>query len=241
MQWFIASFVTHRHPEDISVGVFQSREYWSLLTAADSDAGYDKSLDLAKRNVSELSSEWASEWALDGISELLSVSEPPEDGSELIWSQLELRPRELDDCIKPKEKLSVFNPPTGRQRASGWHVCELVEVEVHDTGSHGDSLLVWIDTHLIRAPDAESAYRSAVELGTREALDSGGHRCDGDSAHWEFRGLRDLIETLGPPSDGVVLWFVESNLSAEQLHKLVRPRPNLGVFEWEKNQRLGGA
>ena len=84
--------------------------------------------------------------------------------------------------------------------------------------------------------------------------------------HWEFRGLRDLIETLGPPSGGRVLWFEDLNISLDlvllevhdngshgnsllvwtyshltQLHKLVPPRPRLGAFKWQARQHLGGA
>jgi hypothetical protein len=241
MPWFTASFVSHRRLEGIGAGTFRSREYSSLLTAADADTAYDISLGLAKRTVGELTSEGAGEWILDGISDLLIVAEPPEDGSELTWTQQELLPHELDDYIKTKEELSVFNAPARQRQASVWHVCKLVLVEVHDTGSHGDSRLVWTNTHLIKATDAELAYGSAVELGTKQAFESGTHRCDGDSAHWEFQGLRDLIETLGPPSDGGVLWFEEVNISSEQLRKLIPPRRNLGVFEWEARQHLSGA
>jgi hypothetical protein len=136
-----------------------------------------------------------------------------------------MRPQELADYVTTKDRLSVLSAP-GR-RGCGWYVCKLVEVEVHDTGSHGDSLLVWTNSHLIRATDAESAYRIAVELGAKWAFEVGTHRCDTDNAHWEFLGLRDLIGTLGPPSDGGVLWFEESNISLEQ------------KFEWDeaKNRR----
>ena len=165
----------------------------------------------------------------------------PEEGSELTWTQQELLPHELASYVKTKEALSIFSAPDRRRRASGWYVCEVVEVEVHDTGSHGDSILVWTNSHLIRATDAESAYDSAVDLGTKEALGLGSHRCDSDNAHWEFRGVRNFVETLGTPREGSVLWFEESNIPLERLNKLIPPRPSLGVFEWQAHQRLSGA
>jgi hypothetical protein len=242
VQWFITSFITHRQPRGLSVGMFQSREYWSLLTAAAADVAYDKALDLAKKTVDELTSDVSGKWTFDGLSELLIVGEPPEDHSELMWTQQELSPCQLDNYVKAKDKLSVFKAERGPWPASAWYVCELVLVEVHDAGSsHGDSILVWTNSHLIRETDTESAYGYAVELGTKEASDSGVHRCDGDNAHWSFRGLRDLIETIGPPSDGGVLWFEEFNSSLEHLNNLISPRSKLGVFEWEAQQHLSGA
>jgi len=238
LQWFMASFVTHRRILGATEGVVQAQEYSCLLTAADSSAAYQNSLDLAKMVTGKLAEGKPDEWEIDGISELLIVAEPPEVGSELSWTQQELTPKELEQYVNPKEQLSAFRHSRQSWPASGWYVCRLVLVEVHDTGDHGETLLVWTDSHLIMATDATSAHMSAVELGTRKAFESGAHRCDGDNAHWEFRGLRDLVETVDPPRDGGILLCEELAVSLEQLYKLIPPRENLSVFEWEARRHL---
>ena len=164
------------------------------------------------------------------------VMEPPSDRSELIWAQQEIRLDELGKYAKAKDELSVFNVPGASQHSTGWYICKLVLVEVHDTGTHGDTLLMWIDSHLIKAIDADSAYRSATDLGKTQASESGTHRCNGDMAHWEFKGLRDLVEALSPPCDGAILWIEKFAASSGELRKLIPARPDLGVFAWESRQ-----
>ena len=137
--------------------------------------------------------------------------EEPASGIEILWEDMELRPDEVGERIKPKGSLGVFATASNPAHGSGWYLCELVFVEVHDTGTHGDTVLVWVNSYLLEASDDESAYALAVELRSNRETESGSHRCDGDSAHWEFRGLRDLNRILEAPRDGAILWFDEEN------------------------------
>lgn len=238
MRWHIASFAAHRESSDVEPVTFPSRKYWCILMAESTDAAYTKLLDLAQKVVRTLVTQNGGKWSLDGITELLIVPEPPSEGSELMWTEQERLPHELGSYVRKKDQLTVFT--RFQQPENDWYVCKLVLVEVHDTGSHGDSCLTWTNSRLIRASDAESAYSCAVDLGNKEASESGTHRCDGDGAHWEFAGLRDLIQTIDHPRDGGILWFEELNLSCDELRTVVPPRSKLGAFEWEERQRLSG-
>ncbi len=231
MQWYIASFIAHRGVTDVRTVTVLSRRYWCILLADSTDLAYDRFLGLAGQTVRTLADQEGGGWSLSGISELLRVPEPPSEGSELMWVEQEYDPGGLENYIKKKEQLRVFASP--QCSGSNWYVCDLVLVEVHETGSHGNSRLVWTNSHLIRAFDAESAYNSAIDLGNKQASESGTHRCDGDTSHWEFAGLRDLIQTIDEPRDGGTLWFEELDVSSEQLRNMVPPRMNLGAFEWE--------
>ncbi len=239
MQWYIASFISHRQSSDKALSSVSAREYWCILKANSSDSAYSKALSLGEKVAGELVTQEGSEWALDGLSELLLILEPPAANSELAWVQEEVRPRELASYVKKKDELRAFSTSTAAN-LSDWYVCKLVLVEVHDTGTHGDSLLLWTNWHLILATNAESAYSSAEELGRQQASESGGHRCDGDRAHWEFKGLRDLIWTIDPPIDGGKLWFEEIMVPPDHIAELIPSRSKLGVFDWERRQRGSG-
>ena len=230
MAWYLASFITHRASEDS----FLCRNCWIILTAPNSDAAYDKSLDLAQSIVQKMSMEHSSQWMLDGPSQLLRM-DPPAPYREISWAESEMDSATLAGHVSTKDHLRAFQPDAGEHSGSGWYVCELVVVEVHDVGSHGETLLVWTNTHLIEAPDRECAYKSALDLGRLH--EDGHHRCDGDLAHWECRGLRDLLPAIEPPRDGALLWFEEFSTSPEELRTRVPPRSELGVFEWEATQR----
>jgi len=238
MPWYTASFVTHQLADGIDGSGFTSREYWCLLTAEDSAKAHVKAVSLAEAAVDRLATDKGSKWRFDGLSELLMTIDPePSPSGELTWAEEELPPDTLDEYVKKKDQLSIFKPSAQPKEASGWYVCDLVLVEVHDTGSHGDSLLVWIDQYLISALDAESAYDSALALGREQITEPRSHRCDGNGAHWEFKGLRNVVQTIDPPIDGGMLYFEESTLSLEQLRALIPPRVELGVFRWEASHR----
>ena len=238
VQWYTASFLIHRQIKRAEV--LPSQEYWYLLSAEDNDVAYAKALGLATNMVRELIIKPGEPWILDGLSDLLIVADDPmvPDG-ELVWTEQELRPDELKRYVRAKEQLRVFRDDPARSHNTGWYVCKLVLVEVHDTGAHGDSSLVWTNTHLIRASNRDGAYSHAISLGNEHASESGTHRCDGDTAHWEFKGLLDLIQTIDPPHDGARLWFEGSDLSREQLMKRIPAKAELGAFELEARRRSG--
>ncbi len=241
-QWYIASFMVHRDLGGGSEALCATRQYWCLLTAESSNRAHTGVMDLARATASalETSDTTRSGWILDGIMELLMLSEAPSHGSELIWEQAEFLPEEILRCVKEKADLSAFRSHVQVPDSSEWYVCELVLVEVHDTGSHGDSALVWINTYLLRAADAESAYRSAISLGGEQATEPESHRCDDDTAHWEFRGLRELVQALAPPEDGAILWYEQSERSLDEVRTIVPRQRELGVFEWEERQSRSG-
>ena len=239
MQWYVTSFVTHRKSADIHAITFSAREYWSILLADGTDSAYAKSLELAGQTVGKLGAREGSEWSLDGITELLIVPEAPSEGSELMWGEREYSAVDLEKYIRKKGDLRVF---TSTQRCtSNWYICEVVLVEVHDTGSHGDARLVWTNSLFIKARDAESSYNVATDLGNKQASESGTHRCNGDSAHWEFAGLRELIPTIDEPHDGAILWFDEFNASDDRLRTVIPTRSELGAFKWEARSRISGS
>jgi hypothetical protein len=239
VEWYIASFVTHRQPARSGSALCQSREYWCLLAADGSELAHAKALSLARAGVDDLNLSSVSDWVLDGLSDLLMLSEPPTAGSELIWTEQEVLPQESNSFVSEKSELSAFSRPEALC-SSGWYVCKVVLVEIHDTGRHGDSLLLWTNSHLIEAADPEVAYKSAISLGREQESEPGSHRCDGDSAHWAFKGLGDLVPTIDVPRDGPMLWFNEFDASLDQLITLIPSRSKLGVFDSLERQKGAG-
>ena len=233
MPWYIVSLMTHHASSDVPAVMVRSREYYCVVPADDREAAYGKSLNLGKEITDELVTEGDGQWVLDGISALLQLDGQPAAGSEILWEQAEIRPDEIGGYVRTKDFLSAFSNSADPIKASGWYLCEPVLVEVHDTGTHGEKILVWVNSHLIEASDEESAYSLAVALGNQEALESGGHRCDGDSAHWEFRGLRNLSRTMDAPGDCAMLWFDERNLSLAELDAAVPSPAKFRVFDSE--------
>ena len=241
MRWYMAYFVIHCEVEEASAHEYRAREELCLLTAEDSALAYAKSLEIAKRAATEEKISGASAWTVDGITDLLMLIEEPGPGSELAWTEEELSPDELRLRLKSKADLSVFrndgssdNPP-----GSEWYMGTVVLTEIHDTGSHGESLLVWTNSHLVNAKTADSAFEVCTDIGRTIESKAGSHKCDGDSAHWQFMGLGDLFQTLAPPSDGAILWFREFTAGADELRKLIPPWVELGIFKWERSRSEG--
>lgn len=233
MPWFVTSLMTHDFSRDDETVPVRSREYWCTVFAPDRSAAYLKSLSLGPTILDRVSAELGRHWAVDGVSELVALLEEPAPGVEILWEQSELRPEEVGARIKPKESLSVFAAPPDPGRCTGWYLGELVHVEVHDTGTHGETVLVWINSHLIEASDDESAYVTALELGNEHNSEPASHRCDEDSAHWEFRGLRNLTRILGPPRDGAILWFDERHELLEDVRAAVPRRDMIDGARYE--------
>jgi len=227
MKWYLCSIIAHQDLERSDLTLCQAREYWCLFQASSPGSAYTKSLGLgAKLTIAQP----ARRWILDGLSDLLLVAESPAPDSEILWSERELSPREINTLVRPMEQWRAFSVSGARLQANGWYICQIILEEVHDTGAHGDSVLVWINWHLVEADGPESARAKALHLGKAHETSRNSHRCDGDLAHWEFRGLRDLIPTIDPPGDGATLWFEEFTVAAEELMQLVVKRSDLTVF-----------
>lgn len=143
-------------------------------------------------------------------------------------------PRELRKEVIPREQIKALQP--GRVSISGWYVADIVLCEVHDKGSHGASLLIWINSYLIEASGSEEAYSKAMHIGKSHEGEDGSHTCDGESAHWRFEGFRDIIPLHNAPADGVLLWCDEAKPEAGA-NIVVPPKSELGVFKWRTEQQ----
>ena len=230
--WYIGAFTAHPQLSQIGEGLLESCDCWMLVSGDNAEAAYAKASELAGSAIRRIKSNSELPWEVDGIMELLLTIEEPASGSELTWEELEIPPDDLHALVKRKSDLLAFRSFTTEVSWSGWYVATLVYVEVHETGSHADCLLVWIDQHLIAAKDAESAYASAVTVGNEYATSSA-HSCDGQPAHFEFKGLQELVRTTEEPADGAVLWIETLYLSPQERKSSVPEKSDLGVFRKE--------
>ena len=236
MPWYLAYLLMHQEPRNISAQTCDARKDLCLIKAVDSSAAYNRSFEIGRMLIDPKSSRSAGDWAFDGLTELLMLPEEPAAGSELSWKEEELTPSQLQNRVLDKSALTAFRlqEPGEVCVAPRWYICSLVLAEVHDTGSHGERFLVWTNSYLVKADDAETAYSAAVNVGRTLESESGSHKCDGDIAHWDFKGVSDLVQTLVPPVDGGTLWSRTFSISLSQLRELVPPRSELGVFAWEE-------
>jgi hypothetical protein len=170
-----------------------------------------------------------------GIEDLLLIHDTPADKSEILWVETELGAAQLERLVRSKDEMRAFREH--EKSETGWYVAQVVLAEVHDTGAHeNDRTLVWINYYLISAEDTERAYVKALELGKSEQ-EAGQHRCDGDPAHWDFRGLEDLAPLDQSPSDGALLWCDPLRSSAVNSQRPLPKRDELSVFRWEAQHR----
>lgn len=238
MDWYVTSLLSHKGPLLSGSAIYLVRVHHCLVTADGHDAAYEKSLELGRQisDTNDPSAELRTPqngWHFYGLSDLLMVYEQPTDGSELFWSQEELTLEQQRRAVRHKERLRAFSRSEDLAERSGWYVASLVLAEVHDTGNHGQTVLTWINGYLLKADNTESAYDQAMRIGSTQVTDPGSHECDGDEAHWEFRGIHELVETIDPPVDRARLWFDEFEATADQLKARATKKSDLGVFAWE--------
>jgi len=205
------------------------------VLALNAEDAYLRSIDLANRVVARLGPQ-EERWIFRGIENLFMVYEKPADGSELLWSQMEATSTEIGRTCRKREDLRAFEEAP-RSVHSGWYIGKVVLHEIHDDGSHGDHNLMWINSYLLKALDAQSAYDRALQIGYQQETEPASHLCNGEKAHWKFVGISDLILACEPPADGALLWFEESNSSLTQLDSIVPTKSELAVFKWEAEQR----
>ena len=80
--------------------------------------------------------------------------------------------------------------------------------------------------HLLRAPDADSAYEKALKLGAKEECTY--QNVDGENVHWQFVGLENLEDLEGTIRDGVE---IRSRLfDCDDAADLTTPKSQLSVF-----------
>ena len=241
MKWYMVSFLTHREAANCGGELYPAREYKCILNAPSSEVAYADSQSLAALRVAELNKEPGARWTLDGLSDLLMLSASPAPGSELTWSEEEMPPSALMAYVTDKARLRAFAEGKDAADRSGWYVCDIVLVEVHDSGTHGETVLVWANSCLIQAKDADSAYSLALTLADEQQSEPGSHHCDGDTAHFEFKGFHELAPTIDPPGDHATILVDDLLLSREELRSNVHPRARLSVFEWEERQQRSPA
>lgn len=155
MNWYLASLQMSCSVE--LEFAYQVRRCHCLIAGDNHEEAHQKSIELGNHLATK-------SYIFEGIYDLLLINDAPADRSELSWSQVELTPQELESEISQKEQMRAF---TLRQPSpSGWYIGYVVLYEDHDEGSHGDRLLVWINSHLIIANDADTAYARIVQLLT---------------------------------------------------------------------------
>jgi hypothetical protein len=83
-----------------------------ILKAPSRDAAYKKALKLASQNQSAFSNEKdrnTGQWKLMGLTDLLPLYEPLEDGAEILWSERKTTFAALTRRVKKKNQLGVFD------------------------------------------------------------------------------------------------------------------------------------
>jgi hypothetical protein len=106
-----------------------------------------------------------------------------------------------------------------------WFTAVLVR-GAHVDGALDDERLGDMLYRLIEAPDAESAYAQAYQLGAAAQDDYTDE--DGAAVTLRFLGLADLIELPGPPGAGAEVY---SQLIPRQPSEMLVEKEELTVFE----------
>jgi hypothetical protein len=60
---------------------------------------------------------------------------------------------------------------------------------------------------LISCDGLPEAYEEAVALGELHSPPGASHKCNGDRAHFQFKGVSSLVPIIEPPSGGAMLYF----------------------------------
>jgi len=232
VDWYFASVVfVNRSSAQLTI-----RCCHHLVRANTHDEAYSKSIEIGRTSVSNFQRRDDGDWSFQGLEELLILNEVPGDGAEVTWSELELTDKELSARIRKKSDLRAFRRPHNGS-SSGWYVADLVLEEIHDSGSHAEGSLVWINSYFIVAQSAENALDRALEIGKREEDTSGSHTCNGDKAHWLFKGLADLIPMDNAPADTALMWCDECVGTESELKMMLPTKAELGVFKWQSEQQ----
>ena len=225
MKSYLARFIAHQEQAEAGQSLLQCIEGYCVLQAPDNLVAFEGASLVAAAAVSRLRSE-SLDVIFDGLSDLLMTIEEPASLAELTWKQSEVPLSQLADL----RSRFVREGESCANSSSGWYVADLLYEEVHDTGTHGNSVLLWTNSHLIEATDAISAFAEARRLGLERAREMGTHSCDDDIAHWVFQGLSRVRPTLERPRNGAVLWIEEFEASADELKFMISKRDDLSVF-----------
>lgn len=226
--WYICAFIGYSQAGVSAEDCVDCHEWWMLLRAGSPESAYVKASRLAGVTIRRVMSPSEHPWEIAGITELLLTIDEPASGSELTWEPRDVSLEQLDRLVRQKLELSAFRS-TATTPEAGWYVAALVYLEVYDTPGVRKSGSVWINHHLFNAKDAEAAYAQASTLG-REYAAVGAHTRDGQRAHFDFKGLQELVQAIEAPADGAVLWSEPLHLSRRELKSSIPPKSDLGVF-----------
>jgi hypothetical protein len=112
-----------------------------------------------------------------------------------------------------------------------WYVAVLV-IESSVGEDAANEPLIDLQYRLVRATDAEDAYRKSLELGT--SAEHSYQNSDGETVRWNFVGLHDLRESQD--QDLVHGAEVYSSLRRRASHHYVVPKHRLTEFWPEANK-----
>lgn len=222
--WYIASLLVSRGLAGGNLSSARRCQY--LIEAPNHDEAYERALEVGGRSPADGEQ-------FVGIADLLLVHERPEDGAEILWSESEMTDAEIRADLLRKEDMRAFRDNSS---ATGWYIASIIVREVHDEGSHGALWLVWINVYLIRALAPDDAYEKVVRIGRGQQDKPGSHQCDGEKAHWEFAGVRDIIPACEVPGPESLLWCDELAGNADQFSSMIPSKSALTVFTWEAEQ-----
>ena len=85
-----------------------------------------------------------------------------------------------------------------------WYIATLIMQSKHD----GEAIDAWTceeQIHLLRAPDADTAYKKAMDLGKKQ--EHSYNNVYDETVNWMFLGLEDLDELDGQIHDGVEIRY----------------------------------
>lgn len=112
-----------------------------------------------------------------------------------------------------------------------WYIAVLVVESSVGDGTSGEPLID-LQHRLVRAADAEDAYRKALELGS--SAEHAYENAEGETVSWKFAGLHDLCELVD--QDLVHGAEVYSSLRRCASHDYVVSKDQLTEFFVEANK-----
>jgi len=232
LNWYLAFAVICEPRSATESSRFHVATCACLVAAPTHEDAYEKALSVGEAlagQKSENARGTSSPWDFRGLEDLVELHESPDDGAEILWSETEHSPEEIEQKVKSRGRLRAFSSRV--ENRTRWYIGQVVLEEVHDQGSHGQRSLVWVNSYLIRADSPEAAYLRAAELGREQQDQPGSHKCDGERAHWEFRGLQELMPSVDDPKDGGLLWCEDLLKNTAEIDLMVRSRSDLSVFK----------
>jgi hypothetical protein len=218
MNWYVACLLISPSTGGGARRTAQQCQY--LIEASTHDEAYDRALELGHRITAG---------RFVGVADLVLMHDRPAEGVELLWSECEMAASKIGSLLLRREEMRAFRE---KPSTSGWYVGSVILQEVHDEGSHGSLSLVWTNTYLVRAASPEEAYEGVARIGMGQQDEPGSHRCDGDKAHWEFRGTHQIISVREVPAPDALLWCDEVG-AADPPEAAIPEKPHLTVFRWE--------